>query len=505
MREVQTEGDSMGPWNGNPKYDLSHVAVACQKGDVTTLETLLFTGDAENKFPGDINAHHESLTPLMLGAKEGQIEAVELMLKAKADPHMKARVPYGKDPADGATARELADKMGWDDIVILLEKAEKDTPPGKYKRYGKDQNARLPIILSGESGTGKDPFEGFKRTEIPQLTQTAHAHVDAEPERPAPPPRVKEYVPPPTTIVLMFPGQGSQYVKMMDGLKELPKVKEMAATAERVLGYDLLQVCLEGPEDRLEDTSVCQPAMFMAGLAGIEKLKETRPEAVERPGAVAGLSLGEYTALCAAGVFSFEDGLQLVKVRGAAMSEAARSRPQAMLSVAGLDQGTLEKLCKECAVAGEVCRVANVLFPKGYSCAGTAFAISKLKEAAEKAGAMQVKVLKTSGGFHTELMAPAQVKLEEVLKEILPRMSPPRCDVYMNVTGQKLKAGTDPSVIVSLLSRQLCSSVLWEPSVRTMIKDGLTEFYEVGPMKQLKAMMKRIDNNTWTNTYNVDV
>ncbi|CAE8655755.1 unnamed protein product, partial [Polarella glacialis] len=113
--------------------------------------------------------------------------------------------------------------------------------------------------------------------------------------------------------------------------------------------------------------------------------------------------------------------------------------------------------------------------------------------------------LKTSGAFHTSLMQPAQLKLVEALNRLLPKMKAPRCDIYMNVTGKKIKAGTPPSEFIDLLGKQLCSAVLWEPSVRLMIKDGLTEFYEVGPMKQLKAMMKRIDQETWKSTTNIDV
>merc|ERR1712039_920115 len=277
------------------------------------------------------------------------------------------------------------------------------------------------------------------------------------------------------------------------------------ATANSIVGYDILEICLEGPESKLEETSVCQPAMFLAGMAGLKKLKQSRPEAVERPGCVAGLSLGEYTALCAAGVITFEEGMQLVKVRGAAMQEAAKASPQAMVSVAGLEQEVLEKLCKAEAKDGEVCQIANILFPKGFSCSGTAIAINKLKDAAEKAGAMQAKLLKTSGAFHTELMKPAQVKLQEMLDKILPKMKPPKCDVYMNVTGKKIKAGTSPNEFVGNLGRQLCSPVMWEPSVRLMIKDGMTEFYEVGPMKQLKAMMKRIDPSMWDSTQSLEV
>lgn len=492
----------MGPWNGTPKYDLHRVAEACYQGDIDVLDMLLFSGDAENKFPGDINTHvnfqgKTVMTPLMLACQTGQIECVQLMIKANADPHMKCRVPFGKESSEGETAKAIALKHGWDDIVQVLEKALKEIPPHKYVRYGKENNSRYTLYQSGETGSGKDPFEEIKKVtkgKVPSLQPSLEA-ISAVPAPAAGA----------TTIALLFPGQGSQYVKMLETVKDNVKVKEMIATARAVLGYDILEVCLKGPEEKLEETSVCQPAMFMAGMAGLEKLRDSRPEAVERPGAVAGLSLGEYTALCAAGVFTFEEGMELVKVRGAAMAEAAKSRPQAMLSVAGLEQQQLEDICKQQAKGGEVCQIANILFPKGFSCAGTAPAIMKLKEAAEKAGALQARLLKTSGGFHTDLMKPAQVKLEEALQRLLPKMQPPKCDIYMNFTGKKIKAGTPPSEIVPLLAKQLCSAVLWEPSVRLMMKDGLTEFYEVGPMKQLKAMMKRIDQSAWSSTTNVDV
>merc|ERR1711920_496463 len=130
----------------------------------------------------------------------------------------------------------------------------------------------------------------------------------------------------------------------------------------------------------------------------------------------------------------------------------------------------------------------------GFSVAGTEAAIVKLKDLADKAGALQAKVLNTSGGFHTSLMAPAQAKLGKALEDALPLMQPPKHIVYMNATAEPLKPGTDPKVVVDLLKKQLTSPVLWEPSVRAMIKTGIVDFYEIGPMKQIKAMMKRIDS-----------
>mmetsp|Transcript_100522 Transcript_100522/g.183747 ORF Transcript_100522/g.183747 Transcript_100522/m.183747 type:complete len:475 (-) Transcript_100522:99-1523(-) len=308
-------------------------------------------------------------------------------------------------------------------------------------------------------------------------------------------------------VCLMFPGQGSQYVKMMAGVKDIPAVQEMLKTAKMVLGMDILDLCLKGPEAKLEETRYCQPAMFIAGLAGVEKLKGEKLEAVTRAQVMAGLSLGEYTALCAAGVFSFKDGLELVKLRGEAMQEAAAVGKQAMLSVAGIEKPKLTQLCADASKKEPkgVCQIANELFPKGFSCAGTEKAVMALKELAEQNGALQAKVLKTSGGFHTDLMAPAAEKLGAKLDAMLPSMSPPTCTIFMNANAKPIAPGTDPKAIVALLKKQLTSPVLWEPSVRGMIKEGVTEFYEVGPMKQIKAMMKRIDPKVWGNTTNVDV
>merc|ERR1712054_35233 len=166
----------------------------------------------------------------------------------------------------------------------------------------------------------------------------------------------------------------------------------------------------------------------------------------------------------------------LVKLRGEAMQDAAAVGKQAMLSVAGLEKAKLAALCSEAQAKekGGVCQIANELFPKGFSCAGTEQAILALKELTEKAGALQAKVLKTSGGFHTSLMKPAQDKVGEALDECLARMKPPTRTVYMNATAKPVRPGTSPKVIVDLL------------------------------MKQFKAMMKRIDAKVWGTTSNVE-
>jgi len=280
--------------------------------------------------------------------------------------------------------------------------------------------------------------------------------------------------------------------------------------AKDILGWDVLDLCLNGPEDKLEITSNTQPAMFIGGLAGIEKLKKDKPNEATNPTIVAGLSLGEYTALCHAGVFSFEDGLKLVKLRGEAMQEAATSQgKQLMLSVAGLDRATVDKLAaeakKEDGGALATCSVANALFPNGFSLGGSEKAIEICQKKCEAAGALQAKVLKTGGAFHTALMEPAQVKLNAALDEMVEKMNPPKIAICMNATMDIIPAGGKVKTIVANLKKQLTNPVLWHPSCEKMIKAGVTEYYECGPMKQLKAMMKRIDQKVWKTTTNVEI
>merc|ERR1719221_1847539 len=171
---------------------------------------------------------------------------------------------------------------------------------------------------------------------------------------------------------------------------------------------------------------------------------------------MAGLSLGEYTALVAAGVLSFEDGLKLVKLRGEAMQDAATASKQLMLSVAGLEGPKLKELCAEAAKEegpSGVCSISNSLFPKGYSCGGTEKAINILKEKAEKAEALQAKVLKTGGAFHTALMQPAQTKLNEALEQTRSKMSPPTSNIYMNATAELVPAGSPVDKIIENLQK----------------------------------------------------
>jgi len=253
-------------------------------------------------------------------------------------------------------------------------------------------------------------------------------------------------------IGLIFPGQGSQYVNMLSEVKDLEPCKRLIEKANDILGYDLLKICLEGPEDVLEQTKYCQPAMFLANACALEKLRLQKPDVVERASATAGLSLGEYNALVCSGVISFEEALRVVRVRADAMQEESKKNPQAMVSIAGLDLAVIEQLCTQAAQRTgptkdgreSVCQVANHLFPKGYTCSGDRPAVELLKELAEKEGALQARILKTSGAFHTKLMEPAGIKLYKSLRAKVTEMGFPKLDIYMNVRGSYQRAGTDP-------------------------------------------------------------
>lgn len=297
---------------------------------------------------------------------------------------------------------------------------------------------------------------------------------------------------------------------MMKDCMDLPAVQAMFKEANKILGWDVKELALNGPAAKIEETRYCQPLMFIAGMAALEVMKSGgKKEEVDRCQAVAGLSLGEYTAICAAGVLSFGETLKLVKVRADAMQKATQIRPQAMCSVAGLDRLTLEKCIKE-ALATEadkdpVCQIANLLFPGGFTVAGTKNTITKLCEIATKARALQARVIKTGGAFHTPLMEPAVVELSAAVDACRDKMQAPRCSIYFNINAKKVAAGTDPAAFVENMKKQLTNEVLWDPTMKQMIMDGVKDFYECGPLKQLKSMLKRIDQDAFKRTENISV
>lgn len=258
------------------------------------------------------------------------------------------------------------------------------------------------------------------------------------------------------------------------------------AEASEILGYDLLQICLEGPKDRLDSTAVSQPAIYVASLAGLEQLRQESSEVVAGAEYCAGLSLGEYTALTFAGALSFADGVRLVQRRGAAMQAAADANPSGMVSILMLDRPQVEALCGQSRDAGPLW-VANYLCPGNTVLSGSKEGCARALELAEEQGA-KTATLAVAGAFHTELMRPADQRLAEALRET--RFEGARIPVFSNVDAQPHQAAGD---FPDLLVKQVLAPVLWEDCVRGLLAAGVDKFYEIGPGKVLKGLLKRID------------
>jgi len=291
-------------------------------------------------------------------------------------------------------------------------------------------------------------------------------------------------------IAFLFPGQGAQTVGMGRRLAEsLPGVRDLYDRAGAVLGYDLAKLCFEGPAEQLDSTVVSQPALFVTSLAALESLRAESPEVVLACEAAAGLSLGEYTAMVLAGVFEFEDGLMLVQKRGAAMQEAADATPGGMVSILGLERVEVERLCREVR-GGETLEIANLLCPGNVVISGTVAACERAAEAARPFGAVKAVPLAVAGAFHTEIMHPADERLAEALADV--PMYEPKMPVVSNVDARPHQ---DIEEIRDLLIRQVLCPVRWEDSMRYLLSEGFDEFFEVGPGRVLRGLLRRIERS----------
>lgn len=299
-------------------------------------------------------------------------------------------------------------------------------------------------------------------------------------------------------IAFLFPGQGAQAVGMgVEVTQAIPAAKDLFDRANGVLGYDLLELCANGPAEKLNSTVVSQPALFVAGLAAVEKLRSEDPAAVEACEGAAGLSLGEYTALVFAGAMSFEEGLRVVKARGEAMQASADANPSSMASILGLSVEQLEAVVNESSKVGYV-RIANFLCPGNLVISGTKEAVADACQRATDAGAMQTVPLAVAGAFHTDLMKPADEKLAAVLEGI--EIKPPRIPVISNVDA---KPHTDPAEIRDILVKQVLHQVRWEESMRQLIADGFDKFYELGPGRVLASLLRRVQRRIDVTNVNV--
>lgn len=281
---------------------------------------------------------------------------------------------------------------------------------------------------------------------------------------------------------LLFAGQGAQTVGMGKDLAEaFPSAKAWFERANAALGYDLTSVCFNGPEADLTKTENAQPGIFLVSWVAFELLKEKVPAL--KFDATAGLSLGEFTALTAAGAMSFEDGLRVVRQRGRFMQEACEATKGGMAAVIGLDEAPTREACAEAGVV-----LANLNCPGQLVISGEAEKIGKACELAKAKGAKRAIPLPVAGAYHSPLMASAQPKLQAELA--LAKLSTPLVPVISNVNAQP---HTSPDQISARLVEQVTSSVRWEESMRYLLAQGYTRFIELGPGAALSGFMKRIN------------
>jgi [acyl-carrier-protein] S-malonyltransferase len=282
----------------------------------------------------------------------------------------------------------------------------------------------------------------------------------------------------------VFPGQGAQFVGMGKDLYDnFPKAKELFDQANEILGFNITDIIFNGTDEDLKQTKVTQPAVFLHSVIRAICLGDDF-----KPEMVAGHSLGEFSALVAAGVLSFEDGLRLVSKRALAMQAACELQPSTMAAVLGLEDEKVVEVLK--SITNEVVVAANFNCPGQLVISGSIAGVEQACEALKNAGAKRALPLKVGGAFHSPLMEPAREELAKAIEET--NFSSPKCPIYQNVVAH---AVTDPQEIKKNLIAQLTAPVRWTECVRAMISDGATLFTEVGPGTVLQGLVKKIDSS----------
>ncbi|NCC10972.1 MAG: [acyl-carrier-protein] S-malonyltransferase [Bacteroidia bacterium] len=284
----------------------------------------------------------------------------------------------------------------------------------------------------------------------------------------------------------VFPGQGAQFVGMGKDLYESSALaKELFEKANDILGYRITDIMFEGTDEDLRQTKVTQPAVFLHSVISALCMGDDF-----KPEMTAGHSLGEFSALVAAGALSFEDGLNLVYARAMAMQKACEMEPSTMAAILGLGDEKVEEVCAAISAEGDVCVPANFNCPGQIVISGSVPGIEKACEQLKAAGAKRALPLKVGGAFHSPLMNPAKVELEAAINAT--EFKTPQCPVYQNVDARPY---TDPTEIKKNLVAQLTASVRWTQTVQNMVADGATDFTECGPGAVLQGLIKKIEGS----------
>ena len=290
----------------------------------------------------------------------------------------------------------------------------------------------------------------------------------------------------------LFPGQGAQVVGMGSEIAEsFPAAAEIFEKANQIVGFDLKNICFEGPEEKLNTTVISQPAIFVTSAAILEVLRTSDTTSSIKADVTAGLSLGEYTALYAAYAISFEDALVLVQKRGQAMQAAADSSDGGMVSILGLDEDKVNKLCAE-AGEGLILKPSNFNCPGQIVISGSNDACQRAVDLAPKYEAIKAVPLAVAGAFHTEMMSPAAQKLSYALEKTQIEQ-PEDVKIIANINADYYKTSEQ---IADGLIRQLTNPILWQKCMEKLLTDGVENFYEIGPGRVLTGLMRRINRKT---------
>jgi len=286
-------------------------------------------------------------------------------------------------------------------------------------------------------------------------------------------------------VAYVFPGQGSQSTGMgLDLFNSYPSAKKVFDEADASLGFPLSRLCFEGPEEELTKTHNVQPAILVVSIACLKALQEDSRDDFPSPAFVAGHSLGEYTALVAAGALGLADAVVLVRERGRLMYEAGLKNPGSMLAVIGLDEETVKRVCLQTGT-----EISNINCAGQIVVSGTAQAIAEANKAARARGARALIPLKVSGAFHSALMEPVIAEFSRIVSRV--RFRPPSIPVVSNVSARPL---TDVDSIKKELVKQLRNCIQWQGSVEYMMHSGVATFYEIGPGRVLSGLIRRINS-----------